>query len=485
MYNLLRSNYTNAFSTADKAADNAAGGIALWEQPQEMQCAFNPIIVKRTKYLHLIRGTYEPSYAPVPNYIKVSNSNTIAFDVALSSSIRVCVKLADNTYAVATVGAGRSDWTFSSLSSSIASVYGVSFDTSLTAADYDSFNESIYDSSQIFVCAGVAYKDENFMCSTSGDVLYRNYAVDTASLNVYKTDGSYVKLSAESCYGVTKFDVAAVVKTWFNKELAYFAAGGSNIITDKALSIRYKLIICGVTYTYLAVNAVAQIGESSDLASYDEQVLTKFSRIHFYEDYPLDYAILLSSGGDDQSALGTLTALAVNRVRIDNAAVELWTENNNIQIQDEDGEAIYILPNLDIPVIVHCTPRKCFYVRWINQLGGVDYFMFARQQKRAPAVKSVSTYENYVENPLNARTNAKAYALTTENNITVGAELLSETDFQALRWIAFARKIEYYNEAEGLWIGLSVAKFDGSWNTKNETHSVEVTFSLPNINTQF
>lgn len=483
MYNLLRSNYLNAFTTADKAADNAAGGVALWDLPDEMRRAFNPIILTRTKYLHLIRGSYEPSYSPVPNYIKRKNTNTIEFDVALTSSIRVCVKLTNDSYAVATVGSGRTDWTFTGLLYDIVEVTGVSFDTTLTAADYDKFKNYISDNSQIFVRGGFAYQDANFMCSVSGDVLYKNTEVDSYGINVYKTDGSYVRLVADSCYGVTKYDVAAVVKSWFNKELAEF--GADNIMTDKALSIRYKLTIAGTTYTFLAVNAVAQIGEDSNMADYDEQVLTKFSRIDYYEGYPLDYAILVSSTGETQYELGELTPLSVSRVRIDNAAVELWTENDDENIEDENGNIIYILPKCDIPVYVHCNPRKPFYVRWINQLGGVDYFMFARQQKHSPSVKSVSTYEKFVESPLNAKTNSKAYSLTTANDITVGAELLNETDFQALRWIAFARKIEHWDEKLGKWIELSVSKFDGSYNTKNETHTVEVTFSLPNINVQY
>lgn len=483
MYNLLRSNYTQAFTTADKAADNAGGGIALWEVPDEMRCAFNPIIVTRTMYLHLIIGSYEPSYSPVPCYIIQSAPRQVAFPYALATSIRVCVHLVDDTYAVATVGSGRTYWDFS-VGADIDGIVGVSFDTSLTAADYAKFKDYISDNTYIYVRQGFAYQDSNFMCSISGDVLYKNTAVDTCTFNVYKTDGSYVKLSAESCYGVTKFDVAAVVKSWFNRELQSFPAGVT-IVTDKALSIRYKIIVCGVTYTLLAVNAVAQIGEDPNLARLDECVLTKFTRIDYYDGYPLDYSILVSSTGETQYEAGELSPLAVSRVKVDDSEVELWTENDDEVIEDEYGNKIYILPEFDIPVIVHCTPRKPFYVRWINQLGGVDYFMFGRQQKRAPAVKSVSTYEAFVENPLNAKTNNKAYSLTTENNITVGAELLCEADFQALRWIAFSRKIEHYDETLGKWIELAVSKFDGTFNTKNEMHTVEVTFSLPNINIQY
>ena len=45
--------------------------------------------------------------------------------------------------------------------------------------------------------------------------------------------------------------------------------------------------------------------------------------------------------------------------------------------------------------------------------------------------------------------------------------------------------IEWYNQDTGRWIRLSVSKYDGSYWSKPETKTFEVTFSLPTINTQY
>ena len=45
--------------------------------------------------------------------------------------------------------------------------------------------------------------------------------------------------------------------------------------------------------------------------------------------------------------------------------------------------------------------------------------------------------------------------------------------------------IEWYNEELSKWIALGISKFDGQENTRSNTNNIEITFNLPNINTQF
>lgn len=478
MRNLLRSNYLTAFSTQDKAAENASGGIALWDAPELIQNAFNPLMFTRTKYLHVCEG-YEPEIRK-PNYITFSGTR-INFAYTLTSSIHIAIEDVGGGFHEYTVGSGRDYWDCTGITA-IAEILGVSF---ATIDIDDEMTDYISDENFFYVRKGFAYQDANFMCSVSGDVLYKNTEVESMELKIYKTDGSYEKLVAESFKGITKFDASAVVRKWLASELTDFPEG-TDVMSEKALSVRYivRQINGSTAYTYLAVNGVAQVGENPDRSADVSRILTKFSKLDLYDGYLLDYSII-SGNTILHSARGVLRTLAVSRIRVDNAAVALLDESGTNIIQDEEGNDIEILPALDIPVFGHCMPQNPFYVRWINQLGGVDYFMFARQQKHQPSVKSVSIYSPFVENPLNARTNRKAYAMDTENVVTVGAENLNETDFNALRWLAFARKIERYDETLGKWITLSVNKFDGSYNTKADTHTVEVTFNLPKINTQF
>ena len=476
MRTLLRQDYLQAFTTSDKAAENAAGGVALWDVPQLIQYAFNPILFICTKYLHKTND-YEPE-GQKPNYIRISQGDTLIFDYALASTIYVTVTDSADEQHEYTVGSGRTTWTPNDLSGeTITSVDSVSL-TSESTGDY------AYDSNYIYVRLGYAYCDDRFACKSDGQVLYRNDEVETVTLDIYRDNGNYQRLRAESYRGTVRFDASPVVKRWFNTELQEFPAGQA-IVSDKALSVRYTIRNIVGNLTFLAINGVAQVGESAARQGDVSRVLTRFSRLNLYEGYPLDYSVLVGSQGI-ASARGDLLPLAVSRVRVDDSVMELLTEAaTETSVLDEVSNPITLLPALDIPVFGHCRPASPFYVRWINQLGGLDYFMFGKTQTRKEQVKGVSVYAPYVADPEIARTNSRPYAMTTENTITVGVEGLNDTDFASVKALAFARKVEHLDEEKGKWIALTVSESEGSFKTDKATHSVEITFALPTINTQF
>lgn len=476
MRTLLRQDYLQAFTVADKAAENAAGGVALWDVPALIQFAFNPIIFIRTKYLHKTTG-YEPDGSK-PNYVRVSQGDTLIFDYPLASTIYVKVTDSAGAAHSYSIGSGRSSWSPTDLGGHLISTIDSVSLASGTTGDYAS------DASYIYVRLGYAYTDARFACKADGQVLYRNDDVENVTLDIYRDNGNYQRLRAEGYKGVVRFDASPVVKRWFNTELQEFPAGQA-IVSDKALSVRYTIRNIVGNMNFLAVNGVAQVGESANRQEDEGRVLTRFSRLDLYEGYPLDYSVLVGQQGIP-SARGALLPLAISRVRVDDAVMELLTEAaTETGVQDEGGEPITLLPALDIPVFGHCRPASPFYVRWINQLGGLDYFMFGKRQTHKEQVKSVAVYAPYVADPETARTNSRPYAMTTENTVTAGAEGLNDTDFQSVKALAFARKIEHWDEELGKWIGLTVSKSEGSFITNRATHSVEITFSLPTINTQF
>lgn len=319
---------------------------------------------------------------------------------------------------------------------------------------------------------------------TNGSVtLYRNTEVDTSTFDIYDNSGNLAfSLSAESFNGVTTFDISHVVQTWFNDQLATMNAP---VVADKRLFTQYIVKNLGGTgwmRLCVAVNAVAQIGESSDMTDYIGQVLLKGDKAYYYEGYPIDYAVLAQSSV--ATSQGATPPNSVSRVKVDGTLLELQTEAG-VPILTESGEKIYVLPAFNIPIIVRCVPRNPFYVRWVNQIGGVDYWMFGRQQEYDAKVKNVALYERHVSDPNIAKSNRQAYAIDTENRVTVGAEGIPEADYESLRWMPLSPSIEWYNEANGKWVALTIAEYNGVRNTKSHTHNIEITFDLPALNTQY
>ena len=122
---------------------------------------------------------------------------------------------------------------------------------------------------------------------------------------------------------------------------------GQAIVSDKALSVRFSVRNIGANLTFLAVNGVAQVGESSNRQEDEGRVLTRFSKLDIYEGFPLDYSILVGQQGIP-SARGNLLPLAISRVSVDDSALEvLLTEAaNETEVQDEKGNEITLLPSL-------------------------------------------------------------------------------------------------------------------------------------------
>lgn len=482
MRNFLRTDFRSAFKY-DASSENFAGGVVLWGTPAKIGCIFNPLLFTRTKYYHFdsVHVEYQPAafgYSCVPNFIRFEGT-TIKLDLACASTIYVKVST-DVGDLSAAIYSGKTEYYLSSQCKEIRSILSVSLSAEGTE-DYCT------DSKYIYIRLGYEYSDDTYVCSEDGKYLFRDCkTIETVTLNVYRLNDSYVGLNFEPYKGVVKFDVSSLLKSWLKPNLNEFKGKGE--IEDGALSVKYVIKgIGGPGYSemFMALNAVAQIGESPDLSPFVGKWLSKFERIYQYGDYPLDYTMLKAVSVKTRNAKEAVDSFSTVRTRVSGTSLYLFDEEGRNILENASGAVFQIMGDFDIPVFVRCVPKYPFYVRWINRLGGVDYWMFSRTQTHAPAVKSSDVFAPFVENPAKAQTNSLPYGVTTENLITVGAELLNKAEFRALSELPYSPLIEYYNEAKNAWIRLSVASFDGSNTTDSETKSVEVKFNLPTINVQF
>lgn len=475
MRNILRKNIAKAWDGTDRLNENNTGGLAVWDIPSSVHNAFNPVIFTRTRYLHLI-DVYAPEQKPQPNYLSINNSDiSIEFAHATKSSLYLTLST-DKGELNVMVYSESSVWRLSDKCSRIDSVdaIGLTLDGKSEAP--------VKDASYIYLRPDAEYEDENFICDGKDRILFKSLDVETATLRITHGTES-VTLSAESYGGIIKFDVSQVLRSWLNDFISPFPEGVS-IMKDEALYCDYRTTdIGGETLQFLAINAVSQIGETSDRSLDGGCVMTRFEALRQYPGYQLDYSLLATSE-DVETARGTAAAGAVWRVLVDGGGHFLQTESGE-NIQDEASRNITLAMKFNKRIFYLCVPDRPFYIRWLNMLGGVDYFMFSRQQKVSPSVKSSSTYSPFVENPETVDSNIRPYTLTTENMVTVGAEGLSSSDFLAISEMPFSPLIEWWSEKLSRWIRLSVSKFDGSHYSRPETKSVEITFTLPEINTQF
>lgn len=131
---------------------------------------------------------------------------------------------------------------------------------------------------------------------------------------------------------------------------------------------------------------------------------------------------------------------------------------------------------------VPCNP---FYIRWINQKGGWDTYMFEQHKKYK---QEVDRGDQYVlansRDPYASQTRGEL-APEFKNIVQAGAEQLDENDFNLLKGIALSPLVQRYNYSAKAWQRVLVNDTDLTWDTKTPRNTVSYKFQLIDEQTQW
>lgn len=131
---------------------------------------------------------------------------------------------------------------------------------------------------------------------------------------------------------------------------------------------------------------------------------------------------------------------------------------------------------------VPCNP---FYIRWINQKGGWDTYMFEQHKKYT---QEVDRGDQYVlanaRDPYTSETRGEL-APEFKNIVQAGAEQLDENDFNLLKGIALSPLVQRYHYRIGAWQRVLVNDTDLTWDTKAPRNTVSYEFQLIDEQTQW
>lgn len=131
---------------------------------------------------------------------------------------------------------------------------------------------------------------------------------------------------------------------------------------------------------------------------------------------------------------------------------------------------------------IPCNP---FYIRWINQKGGWDTYMFEQHKKHT---QEVDRGDQYVlansRGPYASQTRGEL-APEFKNIVQAGAEQLDENDFNLLKGIALSPLVQRYNYSVKAWQRVLVNDTDLTWDTKTPRNTVSYEFQLIDEQTQW
>lgn len=150
--------------------------------------------------------------------------------------------------------------------------------------------------------------------------------------------------------------------------------------------------------------------------------------------------------------------------------------NRNLPLNSDKWHIRYV--DTEVP----CNP---FYIRWINQKGGWDTYMFEQHKKYT---QEVDRGDQYVlansRDPYASQTRGEL-APEFKNIVQAGAEQLDENDFSLLKGIALSPLVQVYNYQIGVWQRVLVDDTDLTWDTKAPRNTVSYEFQLIDEQTQW
>lgn len=130
-------------------------------------------------------------------------------------------------------------------------------------------------------------------------------------------------------------------------------------------------------------------------------------------------------------------------------------------------------------------PCNPFYIRWINQKGGWDTYMFEQHKKYTQEVDRGDPYVLANSRDPYASQTRGELAPEFKNIVQAGAEQLDENDFNLLKGIALSPLVQRYNYSIKAWQRVLVNDTDLTWDTKTPRDTVSYEFQLIDEQTQW
>ena len=181
--------------------------------------------------------------------------------------------------------------------------------------------------------------------------------------------------------------------------------------------------------------------------------------------------------GDAEKQFGISTRLNIPLV------YEFEDEADYVKLRPSVGE--YSSQAWNIIFVYTEVPCNPFYIRWINQKGGWDTYMFEQHKKYT---QEVDRGDQYVlansRDPYASQTRGEL-APEFKNIVQAGAEQLDENDFNLLKGIALSPLVQRYNYSVKAWQRVLVNDTDLTWDTKTPRNTVSYEFQLIDEQTQW
>lgn len=219
-----------------------------------------------------------------------------------------------------------------------------------------------------------------------------------------------------------------------------------------------------------------------------------------YPEYPY-YVTLFPIGFLESSRVVTSIDVRIKHYESDEKQFDISTRLNiplvyefeDADASEDEADYVKLRPSAggyssqawNIILVYTEVPCNPFYIRWINQKGGWDTYMFEQHKKYT---QEVDRGDQYVlansRDPYASQTRGEL-APEFKNIVQAGAEQLDENDFNLLKGIALSPLVQWFNDSNRQWQRVLVNDTDLTWDTKTPRNTVSYEFQLIDEQTQW
>lgn len=126
----------------------------------------------------------------------------------------------------------------------------------------------------------------------------------------------------------------------------------------------------------------------------------------------------------------------------------------------------------------YAVPAHPFYVRWVNPLGGWDYFMFACQQKQTKTLTANDTYEKYISY-YGRYGQRSSYNKEATSEVEVSTGTIDRTSLESVVECIYSPLVQLYDKVTSSWIEIQPATGKQDIMAEQPTGELLITFQLP------
>lgn len=304
----------------------------------------------------------------------------------------------------------------------------------------------------------------------------------------HQTDDSnidnYITIEREFLNGYAVFDIRKSLVSLLNYR--FDAAPQKVPIPDTPFWVDEHLVLnytvfddnWDMRFNATAINAVAQIQESSNLSAMVGKFATKFDKLRKYKSYPLEVVACALDVNEGEARIYFNGELAIP---FSPSIIVVPIPENKTWVQIAlDGYDEHTL-SIENPI----TPENPFYVRWINRQGGYDYWMFSYRQFFNRNIASPQVFIPETTDQQTVSGFESLYSLTAEEFVRVGAQGLLPNEYDCLSKLPYSPKVEWFDEATQKFKTLIIQKGDSERDNRNILSELEFIFKLPTPQLQF